>query len=120
MNRKEREALGISPGRGGPRGALFRPRVTIDQIADIKRGYEAGEPLATIAARNGVSVAYVSQLGTGTRNRRNAQSVYVYRLNHLTEDQREKLAKEAVGDPAEVSPCTGNGEPATSTGRCKA
>lgn len=54
-------------GRGGPRGALFRPVLTDDQVRDIRTRWRKGEKGASIAAAHGISQPLVSMIGTGRR-----------------------------------------------------
>lgn len=63
-------AAGLGPGSGGPRGDLFRARLTDDQVLDIRRRWEQGEALASIAKRHGISIPYASMIGNGLRRRR--------------------------------------------------
>jgi len=55
-------------GRGGPRGRLFRPVLTDDQVRDIRKRYRKGEKGASIAAAHGISQPMVSMIGTRQRH----------------------------------------------------
>lgn len=60
-------------GRGGPRGKLFVARVPAATIAAIRRERDRGHRVLDIAARHGVSGAYVSMLTNGLRRRGGAR-----------------------------------------------
>ena len=60
-------------GRGGPRGKLFVPRVPAATIEAIRAERERGDRVLDIAARHGVSGAYVSMLTNNLRRRGGAR-----------------------------------------------
>ena len=59
-----RRALGRT-GRGGPRkDRLFHPKLTADQVRELRRRYDAGERVVDIAKVIGCSIASVTHIGS--------------------------------------------------------
>ncbi len=59
-----RRALGRT-GRGGPRkDRLFHPKLTADQVRELRRRYDAGERVVDIAKIIGCSIASVTHIGS--------------------------------------------------------
>lgn len=51
-------------GRGGARGDLFQPKLTDSQVRNIRKRYDEGDPLQSIAEYYGISKAAVSLIGS--------------------------------------------------------
>lgn len=67
-----RELLGTPPKQEGHRrldnlGRWVTTKLTPEQRARIREAHERGEKCELIARRYGVSIAYVSMIGTGKR-----------------------------------------------------
>jgi len=53
------------PGRGGPRkDRLFHPKLSADQVLELRRRYDAGERVVDIAKIIGCSIASVTHIGS--------------------------------------------------------
>lgn len=59
----------VQKGRGGPRGEVFRERLTELQVKEIRKRCDAGEKLESIAADFGVTKACVSMIGSRQRRK---------------------------------------------------
>lgn len=52
-------------GRGGPRkDRLFHPKLTADQVRELRRRYDAGDRVVDIAKEIGCSIASVTHIGS--------------------------------------------------------
>lgn len=51
-------------GRGGARGDFFQPKLTDSQVRNIRKRYDEGDPLQSIAEYYGISKAAVSLIGS--------------------------------------------------------
>lgn len=59
----------VKKGRGGPRGEVFRERLTEAQVKEIRKRCDGGEKLESIAADFGVTKACVSMIGSRQRRK---------------------------------------------------